>query len=111
MRSHPSRACCCSTNRPPASTTKSSPGSPITSGGQRPRAPPTAAGGRYGKAALALALLIGTLIEQIANDVLPAEAVDVWHIAVIVGIAFFVARWYRGFMRRALTRRRAAGRR
>jgi hypothetical protein len=66
--------------------------------------------GRYGKAALALAFLLGLLVEQIASDVIPADALDVFHLAVLVGIAFFVARWYRGYMRRALNRRRASRR-
>lgn len=72
--------------------------------------PTAGGGGRYGKAALALALLIGMLIEQIAADVLPTEALDIFHVAIVVGIAFFVARWYRGFMRRTLSRRREARR-
>lgn len=54
-----------------------------------------------------LALLLGILVEQILSDVIPTEALDIFHLAVLVGIAFFVARWYRGTMRRALNRRRA----
>ena len=75
----------------------------------RPEPDPTGAGpaGRYGKAAIVLAFLLGLLIEQIVADVLPSEALDVFHLAVLIGIAFFVARWYRGFMRRTMSQRRS----
>lgn len=74
---------------------------------------PSASGtvGGYGKAALVLALLIGMLIEQIASDVIPGEALDIFHLAVLIGIAFFVARWYRSYMRQALKRRQTRRRR
>lgn len=56
----------------------------------------------YGKAALLLALLLGMLLERVAAGVLPTEAADIFHLVVAVAIAFLVARWYRGFMRRTL---------
>jgi hypothetical protein len=71
-------------------------------------------GGRFGRAGLALALLLGTLMERFAATVLSPDALTVFHLAIAVGIAFLVARWYRGFMRRALNRareRRARARR
>jgi len=63
-------------------------------------------GAGYGKAALLLALLLGTFGERIASDVLPAEALDIFHLVAAIGVAFLVARWYRGFMRRTLGRTR-----
>jgi hypothetical protein len=59
-----------------------------------------------GKSGLLLALLLGTLIERLAANLLPTGAADVYHIVIAVGIAFFVARWYRGFMRETLARAR-----
>lgn len=63
--------------------------------------------GGFGKAAILLALLLGMVIERIAIDLVPSEALDAMHLVVAIGIAFFVARWYRGFMRRTLARSRA----
>jgi uncharacterized membrane protein len=63
--------------------------------------------GGYGKAALALALLLGTFVERLAGGLLPAAPLDVFHLVVAVAIAFLVARWYRGFMRRTLGRARS----
>lgn len=54
-----------------------------------------------------LALLIGALIEGMATAVLSGSAQDAFHLAIGVGIAFLVARWYRSFMRRTLTDARA----
>ncbi|MDA0353268.1 MAG: hypothetical protein O3A10_13790, partial [Chloroflexi bacterium] len=62
--------------------------------------------GGYGKAALVLALVVGTLIERLAAGVLPTTALDVFHLVVAIAIAFLVARWYRGFMRQTLGRAR-----
>ena len=54
-----------------------------------------------------LALLVGALVEGMATAVLSGSAQDAFHLAIGVGIAFLVARWYRGFMRRTLTNARA----
>ncbi len=68
---------------------------------------PATSGGGYGKAALLLALLLGTLLERVAATALSGQALDVFHLAMGIGIAFLVARWYRRFMRRTLTNARA----
>ena len=65
-----------------------------------------AASGGYGKAALLLALLVGTLLQRLAVTTLSADALDIFYLAVAIGIAFLGARWYRNFMRRTLGRAR-----
>ncbi len=70
-------------------------------------AAPQPARAGYGKAALVLALLLGALLEGMATAVLSGSAQDAFHLAIGVGIAFLVARWYRNFMRRTLTNARA----
>jgi hypothetical protein len=60
----------------------------------------------FGRAALILALLLGTLLEQIAFNLLSGDALRIFHLLVAVGVALLVARWYRGFMRRTLARAR-----
>lgn len=66
-----------------------------------------AGSGPYGRAALVLALLLGTLLEQIAFNVLSGDALRIFHLLVVVGVALLVARWYRAFMRRTLARSRS----
>jgi hypothetical protein len=59
-----------------------------------------------GKSGILLALLLGTLVERLAAGLLPPGAADVYHLLIAIGIAFLVARWYRGFMRETLARAR-----
>lgn len=60
----------------------------------------------FGRAALILALLLGTLGETAARR-LPVEALGIFHFVVVLGIALIVAGAYRGFARRAVERSRA----
>lgn len=65
-----------------------------------------AAGRGYGKTALVFALLLGTFLERVAASTLSADAMDIFHLVIAVGVALLVARWYRNFMRRTLAARR-----
>ena len=59
----------------------------------------------FGRAALILALLLGTLAERAALS-LPDDARAIFHFVVLLGIALLVARAYRGFVRRTIGRSR-----
>ena len=72
------------------------------SGPGQDRAP---GGSGYGRATVVLALLAGTIVERAALG-LPGRGLELFHVAVAVGIAFLVARAYRAFARRAIARRR-----
>ncbi len=68
--------------------------------------PPAASGGGCGKAALVLALLLGTFLERVAASALSPDELDLFHLVMAIGVALLVARWYRAFMRRTLARSR-----
>jgi hypothetical protein len=68
-------------------------------------APPTKQSSGYGRAAIILALLLGTLAERAALS-LPIQALDIFHLVVVIGIALLAARTYRRFARSAIERSR-----
>ncbi len=90
---------------PPPPAGRSSPTSPGTDSAT-PSAQPTKQSSSYGRAAIILALLLGTLGETAARR-LPVEALGIFHFVVVLGIALIVAGAYRGFARRAVERSRA----
>lgn len=70
-----------------------------------PPAEPEKQPAHFGRAALVLALLLGTLVERAALR-LPDDGRDIFHFVVLLGIALIAAGAYRGFARRAVTRSR-----
>lgn len=89
---------------PPPPAGRSSPTSPDTDSATPPT-PPTQQSRGYGRAALILALLLGTLAERAALS-LPIQALDIFHLVVVIGIALLAARAYRRFARGAIERGR-----
>lgn len=67
--------------------------------------PPAAEPRGFGRAALVLALLLGTLVERAVLS-LPQDARNTFHFIVFLVIALLVARAYRGFVRRTIERSR-----
>ena len=88
---------------PPPPAGRSSPTSPGTDSAT-PSAQPTKQSSSYGRAAIILALLLGTLAERAALS-LPIQA-DIFHRVVEIGIALLAARTYRRFARSAIERSR-----
>ncbi len=60
----------------------------------------------FGKATLALALLLGTVVERVFGSTFSSSIIDIFHLVVAIGIALLIARSYRNFMRRALAQSR-----
>jgi DNA-directed RNA polymerase specialized sigma24 family protein len=75
----------------------------------RPAVPPSAEpenqSAHFGRAALGLALLLGTLVERAALG-LPDDGREIFHFVVLLGIALIATGAYRGFARRAVKRSR-----